>query len=171
MGIKFTHSLTGDKALIEKLKSMAGHVREASTEAVEEAAQIVEDRIKSMAPEAAEDYKWVPPGYLRNNINTSPPIQGKTTVEVYVGPDPHKNYPPRMSRTLTKTGKLRKRVLKVAKATRGPWVPLVARWLEYGTSKMAAKPFLRPGFTASERSAFSKIIEVLRGWLVTVIKK
>lgn len=37
------------------------------------------------------------------------------------------------------------------------------RFLEYGTSKMAAKPFLRPGFEAKKKAAAAAVGEVIQG--------
>jgi HK97 gp10 family phage protein len=168
--IKFTYSLEGAKDLIEKLKSMAGHVREASTEAVEDGSSIVVDRIKSLAPVASKDYPHVPPGWLRDAIDQSPPQQGKTTVSVFVGINPKSHYPDRPSKKLTKTGRLRKRAGKVSRMVKGPWTIFIGHLIEFGTSKMAARPFVRPGFKGSERTAFEKIVAVLRGWLMSFTK-
>ncbi|MCA3183714.1 MAG: hypothetical protein INH13_08850, partial [Cupriavidus sp.] len=36
------------------------------------------------------------------------------------------------------------------------------RYLEYGTSKMAAQPFLRPGFEAKRKAAAAAVGEVIQ---------
>jgi len=38
----------------------------------------------------------------------------------------------------------------------------IARFLEFGTSKMGAKPFMTPAFESEKQHALEKIIEVLK---------
>ena len=38
----------------------------------------------------------------------------------------------------------------------------VARYLEFGTSKMSAKPFMTPAFESSREAAFNHIVSKLR---------
>ncbi len=146
--------IVGAKELINKLNKMGekSDIQKMSEEAVTEAAQIMNDRMVALAPEASRFYPDVPEGFLKRNINFVVDWIGQRAVAA-IGPNPHINYPPRKSRKYTKTGRLRKRVLKSGKYSRGPWAPLVGAWLEFGTSKMAAHPFMRPAFSLMWRKS------------------
>jgi HK97 gp10 family phage protein len=74
----------------------------------------------------------------------------------FIGPAGKMYYPDRGTKEKgTATGKNPKK---------GGLVPVasVARFLEFGTSKMAAKPFMRPSFKQSAQDALDSLIESLR---------
>lgn len=58
----------------------------------------------------------------------------------------------------TKTGA--RSTIQVKKSAKGG-IEHHAVFLEYGTVKMAAQPFMRPGFDASEAKALDKFVKIL----------
>lgn len=160
--------ITGMKELAEKLRKLGDPtlIDAASAGAVTDAGEIMTDKLVSAAPEASQYYPDVPKGFLKENVNMVV-LRDKAGIwTAFCGPNPHINYPPRKSTMLTKTGKVRKRRLKTAKYARGPWLPLVAKWIEFGTSRShGAHPWIRPVWSQTWKRSLDAMISSLKDWL------
>lgn len=116
------------------------------------------EKLKANAPEASQYYPNVPEGFLKENVN----LRIKKLKKIwyaFCGPDPHVFYPERMSEVLTKTGKERVRPLKRAKLARGPYLKLVAGWLEFGRHSRDGQwhsphPWMRPVFAQTWKRSY-----------------
>jgi hypothetical protein len=159
--------INGMKELAEKLRKLGDQdsIDAAVETAVTEAGEVMTDRLVANAPEASKFYPQVPKGFLKEHVNMKVLKIKEGFYSVFCGADPHQNYPPRKSKLLTKAGKRRKRPLKVAKYARGPWLPLVSKWLEFGKHGKAAHPWIRPVWNQTWRRSLDTMISALRDWL------
>lgn len=114
------------------------------------AAQVVVNAIVSLAPKDTH--------FLSEHFNRRVSIRkDELAGSAFIGPAGKVDYPAYASGAYNikrgKNGKARK-VGRIAVAS-------VARFLEFGTSKMAKKPFMTQGFETSKQAALDKIIEGL----------
>jgi Bacteriophage HK97-gp10, putative tail-component len=164
----FSFELVGFKEIQAKLAKLADPhaIDDAAEAAVTAAGRDFRDKLKAAAPEASQYYPEVPKGYLREHIDLKiGKIKGVWTA--FIGPDPKTYYPDRQSTVLTKTGKVRKKALKHAKAARGPWMYLVGWWMEFGQHKhkQPARPWLAPTFKNNVQRINNSMMESLRKWV------
>ena len=81
----------------------------------------------------------------------------------FIGPAGRTYYPGRGDASKgTATGKVPKSGGRIPVAS-------VARFLEFGTSRMPAKPFMRPAFNANAKRALDLITETIRGLLKELV--
>jgi len=167
----FSYKITGLADLQVRLKKLADPslLGEVERAAVTDAAELMEKKIKSAAPEASQYYKYVPKGFLKDSIDFVV-LKVKQHWVAYVGPNPHKNFPARPSRTLTKTGKDRKTPSKKSHDARGPWVPLVGKWMEFGRASTPARPFIRPAFSQSWKNCLQIISDQIKSFVESVTR-
>jgi hypothetical protein len=166
-----TMEIKGLKELNDQLRKLDGRqLDDACSEAIHAGGTVMTDRLKAAAPEASQYYPDVPKGFLKENVN----LKVKKIRKIwyaYCGPDPHVNYPERMSTVLTKTGKVRKKPLKRAKYARGPWLKLVAAWLEFGHHDrtgghfVSPHPWMRPVWATTWKRSLDAMNDKLRQWL------
>lgn len=112
---------------------------------------IVRDKARQNAPVLTANSPYRRPGTLRKAISTRTKIgkNGQTNTYVWV------------------KGLSTKQVLKFKGKTGKVGAynqkdPFYWRFVEFGTSKMAAKPFMRPAFEQSKEKAASEVIKSLR---------
>lgn len=96
-------------------------------------------------------------GFMAEHFNAKFRISGKNTEgHAFIGPAGRVYYPNRGSKEAgTATGR---------RPRRGGLVPVVsvARFLEFGTSRMKPRPFMRPAFEAHKESVMNVIVQGIR---------
>lgn len=141
-----------DKKLLEK--------------AMRSGAVLVRDEARNRVPVLKEPHPNRISGTLRRAIQVSrgrPEKGARAVILVRIRP-------------LTK-GQIRKfvksRLGKARNVTGGdnPYDPFYWRFVEFGTSKMAARPFMRPAFESKKVAAVHKSIEQLRGLVAAELMK
>lgn len=145
-----TLNLTGLKELQEALENQLPSVaKKIVRQSLRDAAKLVKDAIVEMAPKDT--------GFLSEHFNIQMRVEKNgIAARAFVGPVRKAYYPGVGSRSAgVSTGKRPKK---------GGALPVVsvARFQEYGTSRMAAHPFMRPAFMATAQAAVDKIIEGIR---------
>lgn len=145
-----TFTVTGLQELQRKLEELPRDVaRRVLREPMTNAANLVKEAMVNLAPKDS--------GFLAEHFNAKFRIKrGELAGTAFIGPAGHVYYPGRGSKERgTSTGKNPKR---------GGLVPVVsiARFLEFGTSKMAAKPFMRPAFESTKGAAIDVITQGVR---------
>ena len=137
-----TISITGLADLEKRLLDFPDKVvRNILAGAIRAGAVVIQGEARSIAPESAEAH--------------------------YLGKKGRKSY------TLIQPGELKRKGIKVRQAPRKSRTQPVEYWvyvskrnwywkfLEFGTSKMSARPFMRPGFEAKKTEAVERIREYL----------
>ena len=124
--------------------------------AVSKGAQVIAKDAKARAPELSAPDPRRTPGLLKRMIRATSGVRRGTEATAFVS-----------VRRLSKAAISRfKKSLRAAgarvKGANNPNDPFYWRFLEFGTSKMAARPFLRPAFDSKKREAADRIIDVLR---------
>ena len=98
-------------------------------------------------------------GILEENIGTRFSMKGgDTSGAAFIGPKGKAFYPPGES----KGGLLRAMTGKLVKGRAAMPVATIARFLEFGTKDMAARPFMTQAFEAQKQNALQKIVAVIR---------
>lgn len=123
-----------------------------------QAGKLVQQAMIDFAPRAS--------GWLKDRINMKVKLKKNNQEgKAYIGPAGRQYYP--VSR-----GSLAIGVSTGKRAKSGGAVPVVsvARFLEFGTSKMAARPFMRPSFAASVQKALGLITESIRSAIAELRK-
>ena len=159
MAEPLTFKMTGLAELQKKLEERPQRViRKILRKALSAGGGIVRDMMAQMAPRGET-------GFLSANFDFKVRVaRDNVSGTAFIGPKGKTYYPNVGSRDRgVSTGKYGKKggALPVAS---------VARFLEFGTSKMPARPFMRPAFAASGRQALDKIIEVLRELVAEMVK-
>lgn len=142
----------------QPLQKAKGVIRDSLTVA----SKIMENGMIAEAPVYLGDYPIIPRGYLADNINTRITIKNNLSGSAAVGPRARIDYPSRFEqfKRLNKNAGLTQR--KKGTKTAGRIAVLtVARFLEYGTSKMAANPFISRAFLKYREAAEASLIENL----------
>lgn len=113
-------------------------------------------------------------GFLSEHFGSRVSIHsGEVAGSAYVGPEGHMYYPHEGVDEFgsKKEGDEWRRVATGKHAVKGGLVPVasVARFLEFGTSRMPPKPFMTQAFDSSKDALLTKIVEgiksALSGWL------
>lgn len=98
-------------------------------------------------------------GFLEEHIGTKIKFQrGELAATAYVGPQGKIDYPAFMSGAYKIVRSAKGKAKKVGRIA----VATVARFLEFGTSKMAKYPFMTPAFDSSSSQILDAIVEKLR---------
>lgn len=131
--------ITGLDELQKRLERMAKEDSKVIVKgATKEAAVTMRDAMVAGAPEET--------GFLKEHFNIKfTTIREGIGGEAFVGPAGKVNYP--------KRGGKKSRTVAVAS---------VARFFEFGTSKMAAKPFMRQAFNSNKDRAMQQIIDFIK---------
>ena len=121
-------------------------------------AQVFKYAMYTLAPRYSGGNSNIPSGFLAEHFGVRVSLgRDPLTGTAYIGPDGKMDYPDEgggyRSRLIKKTGKLKK-VGRVAVAT-------VARLLEFGTSKMAKKPFMTQAFESKKADVISVVANAL----------
>jgi HK97 gp10 family phage protein len=163
----FTVTIKGLKEIQDKLEQLPKKVSESIVKkALDDAATIVQDKMRDLAPEASGEWEGAPVGFLRDNINkkvgkVQSSARGLIVATIFVGPSTKKDFPLSgggyKTRTL-KSGKTKKGIGRIG-------VYAVARFLEFGTARSSARPFIRPAWLSTQQQALNTIISSLRSAL------
>ncbi|QIM65264.1 HK97-gp10 family putative phage morphogenesis protein [Frederiksenia canicola] len=144
--------VNGLKELGKNLQALDKTVRnKISAKAMRAGGRIVRDTARAKAPVLQENVPHRRKGTLKKSIveRTKVGKNGKTTTLISVRALSSK----RIAAFKTKKGK---------SGAYNPHDPYYWRFVEFGTSKMPAKPFLRPAFEQSKGQAAKAIISTLR---------
>jgi HK97 gp10 family phage protein len=139
----------------------------AARSAVKEVGAITLATTKSMAPVAPPGLEGEPPGLLAATFDMRVSAKGgAANAHATIGPLSKTTYPRVIGRAWRSTKKGARHLADLHRK-----VITVARYLEFGTSKMAANPFMRTAFHSSVDAAYDKIKETLWNNLQRAIKK
>jgi HK97 gp10 family phage protein len=143
-------TITGGDEIARKLEELAPRVgRKIIRSAMRQSAALWLEEMRRLAPRGPAPA--TPPGFLADHLITRLKVAaGGFFAVAHVGPQKI-DYPRRPSRR--------------NKKGRTVDVRNVALWFEYGTRKMAAKPFLRPAYESQKGSVLARFIEIARGVL------
>lgn len=121
-----------------------------AVKAMRQGGAIIRDTARTKAPVLQENVPHRRKGTLKKSIATRTKIkQGRTETIVWVKGASQKQ----ISRFKGKSGK---------GGAYNPNDPYYWRYVEFGTSKMAARPFMRPAFEQSKQQAANAITETLK---------
>lgn len=140
--------VTGGAEIARRLEELAPRVgRNIIRNAMRQAATIWQDEMRRRAPRG--EAHGTPAGFLADHLVTRLQVkQGGLGAIARVGPQKI-DYPRRPSRRNQKG-----RTIDVRS---------VARWLEFGTRKIGARPFLRPSYESKKQEVLAKFVELARG--------
>jgi HK97 gp10 family phage protein len=143
--------ITGLSELQAKLESLPKKVaNKVLRTSLREAGQIVAKEMARQAPRET--------GFLAEHFGIRTSIKRADIAGIaYIGPEGKIDYPNALGgykETKNKKGKIR-RLGRIAVAS-------VARFLEFGTSKMAARPFMTQAWDASKEQALDVLIEGIK---------
>jgi HK97 gp10 family phage protein len=144
--MKVEYKITGLVELQRTLEQMPRDVaRKAVRGGLTAAAEMVRDRIVATAPRKS--------GFLASHFNVKFRMRGDELAgTAYVGPAGKVYYP--------NVGRAERGISTGRRPHKGGLLPVasVARFLELGTSKMAAKPFIRPAFESSRDGIIALVV-------------
>lgn len=144
--------VSGLKELAKRMQDLDKKVRNRiSAKAMRAGGRIVRDTARAKAPVLQESVPHRRKGTLKRSIveRTKVGRNGKTTTYIAV-----KNLSGKqIAKFKGKSGK---------SGAKNPNDPYYWRFVEFGTSKMPAKPFMRPAFEQSKNQAANEIIRTLR---------
>lgn len=144
--------VSGLKELGKNLQALDKKVRNRiSVKAMRAGGRIIRDSARAKAPVLQENVPHRRKGTLKRSIveRTKVGKNGKTTTIVAVRNLSGKQ----IAKFKGKTGK---------SGAKNPNDPFYWRFVEFGTSKMPAKPFMRPAFEQNKQRAAQEIIHTLR---------
>lgn len=141
MAIKLKSSLKfeGEEQILKNLKTFIGDAESAAAVVLEEGAEILKNEAVSRAPgpTGRKSGKYPhPPGTLKNSIQTGWVYRGKGKVGIKVGIAENEYF------------KLEDK--------------FYARFVEFGTSKMLAQPFMRPTLVKNRAKVRKLVLERLK---------
>ena len=150
----FEFEIKGLDQLQEKLEKLPENLaRKGLRDSVKAGAQEIKDEMVALAPRDT--------GFLAEHFGVRTNVRiDDLAASAYVGPDGKMDYPDEgggYRQKKDRKGKLRN-VGRIA-------VVSVARFLEFGTHKMAARPFMTPAFENKKAGALDAIIEKLKSAL------
>lgn len=137
-------NIRGLKELQAKLERMRTETaKKILSSALKDAADYMKEQIVENAP--------VESGFLSENFNVKQSRKGELAAAAFIGPAGHVDYPRRSAGADKKKGL--GRTISVAS---------VARFHEFGTSKMPANPFMRAAFYSAKDTLLEKIINRIK---------
>jgi HK97 gp10 family phage protein len=154
-----TCKISGLDELQAKLEALEENVaKKGMRGALKEGGAVVREQMENRAPDHT--------GFLRSHFNTKTSMRGRNELagSVFIGPD-NAVYPKHLaSRVLSDTLRLTKKAQKAfLKNFKGRIsVVSVCRYLEFGTSKMSAKPFMVAAFKSVTSKALAAVTKALR---------
>jgi HK97 gp10 family phage protein len=147
-----TFEIKGLSELQDKLESLPKKIaNKILRQTLKDAGEIIRRAMARLAPQDT--------GFLEQHFSTRTKIKRADIAgSAFVGPDGKIDYPLNSLGSYEtirkKNGKVKRNIGRVAVAT-------VARFLEFGTSKMAAKPFMTQAFESTKQQAVDKIVSDL----------
>jgi len=155
-----TFEIRGLKELEAKLEDLPKKVaNKVLRTSLKKAAERVRAAMSQHAPEDS--------GFLSEHFGVRTKILRALIVGMaYIGPEGKMDYPLAMGgykERTTKKGKVR-RIGRIAVAS-------VARFLEFGTSKMSAKPFMTQAFEQAKQAALQDLIDGIKQGIAETTKK
>lgn len=158
-------NITGLKELQEALeKELPKDARLAMRIALSAGGGTVKDAMQSGAPVEVAGQNS---GFLREHIKVKTIIKnGGLTGKALVGPtrDPYPKREGKLGTVTLRTGS-GKIVQFMSKKAGQVTAAMVAKWLEFGTTKMAKHPFLTKAYESSKQDALDRIIRKLKDGL------
>jgi HK97 gp10 family phage protein len=154
-----TCKITGLDELQVKLEAIAENVaKKGMRKALRDGGNVVKQQMENRAPDRT--------GFLQRhfNIRTSMRGKGELAGSVFIGPG-RADYPKGMTaRVLGETLRLSKKAQKAfLKGSKGRVsVVSVCRFLEFGTSKMTARPFMVASFKSVTSKALDAVVKALK---------
>lgn len=149
---------------INGLKELSSHLQQLgrktsnriSVKAMRRGATVVREQARSNAPELAVPTPTRRRGTLKKAISSRTKVKGQGKTESYVWVKTLSDK--QVSKFKSKTGK---------KWADNPKDPFYWRFVEFGTSKMPARSFMRSAFEQSKEKAATTIIDTLRKEILT----
>lgn len=161
-GIRSSVHIEGLDQLRKNLRALPEQLqKKALGDAVAKGAHVIKTEAAARAPVLATQTPYRIPGVLRRMIRSTRGIRRDSEASAFV-----------LVRKQT-----RKALAKFKQRTRGqaravnPQDAWYWRFLEFGTSKMAARPFLRPAFDTKKEDAARTIKDALREGIEAAAKK
>ena len=147
-----TVKVTGLKELGQAMNALGGKAKNRiAVKAMRRGGAIIRDRARANAPVLSQPSPYRKPGTLRKAISSRTKIDKNGRVNTYVWVKGLKTK--QVLKFKDKTGK---------GSAYNPRDPFYWRFVEFGTSKMPAKPFMRPAFEQSKQQAAQAIIDKLQ---------
>ena len=157
-GMQAEVSITGLNELRQRLKSLPQKMQgPAATRALQSGAKVIKERARGTTAWSDDT------GFLREAIVQFAARKSEHEFSAQVRVGVRKRRVKRPSKRLTSARIRRQRRGKRAVASAYYW-----KYLEYGTSRMGAKPFMRPAFEATKADAARRIGDSLREQLEKV---
>ena len=156
-----TFKITGLAELQKKLEDMPKTV----------AKKVLRDDLRAAGEYLKQEMVMQAPyrtGFLDSHFDTRVRVEhGELAAKAFVGPEGRMYYP---HEGVTKEGRQFEEWQRTSTGrhgVKGGLVPVVsvARFLEFGTSRMAARPFMTSAFESSKEALLTKIIEGIRSAL------
>ena len=153
--------VTGLKELGQALENLGRKTKnKLGIKAMRKGGAIIRDQAKANAPLLKEQVPYRKRGTLKKAIILSAKVNksGKVRTKIYV----RKLKEGKIEEFKTRTGK---------SGAYNPNDPFCWRFVEFGTSKMPAQPFLQPAFVSKKEQAAREIITTLRDDILREAKK
>ncbi|PNL88263.1 hypothetical protein A6J76_007395 [Aggregatibacter aphrophilus] len=151
-----TVKVTGLKELGQAMNALGRKAKNRiAVKAMRRGGAIIRDRARANAPVLSQPSPYRKPGTLRKAISSRTKIDKNGRVNTYVWVKGLKTK--QVLKFKDKTGK---------GGAYNPRDPFYWRFVEFGTSKMPAKPFMRPAFEQSKQQAAQTIINTLRDEII-----
>jgi HK97 gp10 family phage protein len=120
---------------------------------------------RAMHDAAPEEEGGQSTGFLKKHINVKTRLSNNgMTGRAFIGPSADAFYPARKGKegSVTFRTRLGRKITFFSKHAGGVTAAMVARWLEFGTRKMHARPFMTEAWEKSKASALAHIIAKLK---------
>lgn len=152
--------ITGLKELGQTMEALGRKTRnKLGAKAMRRGGVIIRDQARANAPVLQEKVLHRKRGTLRKAIIASTKLQKDGSVRTIIFVRSLKNS--KVLEFKSKTGK---------GGAYNPHDPFYWRFVEFGTSKMPAQPFLQPAFTSKKEQASREIITTLRDGILREVK-
>lgn len=156
-----TTKVTGLKELGQRLNALERKTKNRiAVKAMRRGGVIIRDQARANAPVLKQPVPHRRAGTLRKAISTRTKIEKGGKVRTYIWVKGLKTK--QILKFKGKSGK---------SGSYNPRDPFYWRFVEFGTSKMPAKPFMRPAFQQSKETAAKEIITTLREEIIREGKK
>lgn len=159
--VNLSVKVTGLKELKQRLSTLERKAKNRiAVKAMRRGGVIIRDQARENAPLLKEKVPHRKRGTLRKSIVTRTKLQKDGSVRTVIFVRTLKNS--KILEFKSKTGK---------SGAYNPNDPFYWRFLEFGTSKMPAQPFLQPAFSSKKEKALQEIISTLRDEISKEAKK